>query len=116
MSPGRRSASAALEKFEKPGDHWIAVRWRQNPRPRLEWADCAVLAAQARLIPGPLRTSRLVTPGTVLRRHRRLVHWRWTYPHKERRPCVDAQIAVLIEEMARENPGWGHQRIQGELR
>jgi putative transposase len=94
----------------------IAVLWRQNPRPRLEWADCAVLAAQARLIPGPLRTSRLVTPGTLLRWHRRLVHWRRTYPHKERRPCVDAQIAVLIEEMARENPGWGYQRIQGELR
>jgi hypothetical protein len=49
----------------------IAVLWRQNPRPRLEWADCAVLAAQARLIPGPLRTSRLVTPGTLLRWHRR---------------------------------------------
>ena len=57
-----------------------------------------------------------MTPGTVLRRHRRLVHWRGTYPHKERRPCVDAQIAVLIEEMARENSGWGYQRIQGELR
>jgi putative transposase len=54
----------------------IAVLWRQSPRPRLEWADCAVLAAQARLIPGPLRTSRLVTPGTLLRWHRRLVHWR----------------------------------------
>jgi putative transposase len=52
----------------------------------------------------------------LLRWHRRLVHWRCTYPHKERGPCVDAQIAVLIEEMARENPGWGYQRIQGELR
>jgi len=51
-----------------------------------------------------------VTPGTLLRWHRRLVHWRWTYPHKGGRPCVDAQIAVLIEEMARENPGWGYQR------
>ena len=86
------------------------MRWRQNPRPRLEWADCAVLAAQARLLPGPLRISRLVTPGTLLRWHRRLVDWRRIYPHKERRPCVDAQIAVLIEEMARENPGWGYQR------
>jgi putative transposase len=55
---------------------------RQNPRPRLDWADRAVLAALARLLPGLLRMSRLVTPGTLLRWHRRLVRWRWAYSHK----------------------------------
>jgi putative transposase len=84
----------------------VAVLRRQNPRPRLDWADRAVLAALARLLPGPLRMSRLVTPGTLLRWHRRLVCCRWTHPHKGGRPCIDAQIAVLIEEMARENPGY----------
>ena len=64
----------------------VAVLRRQNPRPKLDWADRAVLAALARLLPGRLRTGRLVTPGTLLRWHQRLVRWRWTYPRKGRAP------------------------------
>jgi putative transposase len=93
----------------------VAVLRRQNPRPKLDWADRMVLAALPRLLPGPKRMSRLVTPDTLLCWHRRLARWRWTYPPKGGRPPVDARVAVLIEQMARENTGWGYKRIQGEL-
>ena len=49
---------------------------------------------------------RLVTPGTVLRWHRRLVTRKWTCPHRMGRPPVSAGIAALIERLATENHGW----------
>ena len=62
---------------------------RQNSRPKLDWAVRAVRAALARLLPRPLRMSRLVTPDTLLRWHRRLIARCWTYPHRGGRPPVE---------------------------
>ena len=60
--PGRGEASKDAEIMMLR--HEVAVLRRQVARPKPDWADRAILAALARLLPAVLRASRLVSPGT----------------------------------------------------
>jgi putative transposase len=88
--------------------HQVALLQRRVKKPALSWADRAVLAALARLLPSAqLRQIRLiVSPRTVLRWHASLVRRRWAYPRRTPgRPRTVQAVRALVLEMARDNPG-----------
>jgi hypothetical protein len=96
--------------------HQLAVLRRQVARPRLSWADRAMVTALARVPPKARRLGMLVTPGTLLRWHADLVRWRWTCRRgRQGRPPTRTSVRKLVLRVAAENPAWGYRRIAGEL-
>ncbi len=61
----------------------------------------------------------IFTPDTILRWHRQLVATKWDYTNrrktKQGRPSVSEEVRQLVLRMAKENPTWGYDRIQGAL-
>ena len=96
--------------------HEVSVLRRQISRPRPDWGDRAVLAALTRVLPVWLRDHRIVTPGMLLAWPTAV----WSNGAGPTRPRPGARrfpprFAILVIRPARENPRWGHRRVQGEL-
>jgi putative transposase len=93
---------------------------RQPRRPKLDWADRALLAALLGLIPKVRRRGLrlLVTPDMIGRWHRDIVRRRWAARSahgRAGRPVTRRNIKALVRRLARENPDWGYRRIHGEM-
>jgi putative transposase len=93
--------------------HQLAVlRRHQARRPKLNWADRALLAALLGVIPKARRQGLrlLVTPDTILRWHRDIVR-RYQAARsrlgRTGRPGTRQDITALVLRLTRENPGWG---------
>ena len=100
LLPSRSQASKDAEIMVLR--HEVTVLRHQVTRPKPDWADRAVLAALARLLPAVLRARRLVTPGTLLAWHRRLITRKWTYPNQWGRPGTSQAFrSVRIAHMPR---------------
>jgi transposase InsO family protein len=101
--------------------HQLTVLQRQTPaRPKMTWADRALIAALVELIPRRRHASLrlIITPETVLRWRRDVLCRRWAAKSQHKRPGRPAthhNITRLVVRLARENPGWGYRRIHGEL-
>ena len=96
--------------------HEVAVLRRSSARPRLRWSDRAFYSALAGLLSPERRAGLIVSRATLVRWHRDLARKRWCHPSRDPgRPATATATRDLIMRLARENPGWGHQRISGEL-
>jgi len=101
--------------------HQLAVLQRRQPqRPKLDWADRALLVTLLGVIPKARRQGQrlLITPDTILRWHRDIVRRRWAVRSKRGRtgrPSTRRNIRALVRRLARDNPNWGYRRIHGEL-
>ncbi len=61
----------------------------------------------------------IVTPDTILRWHRKLIAEKWNYSDRRKsppgRPPTSDDNIKLVLKLAKKNPTWGYDRIQGTL-
>ncbi len=114
LARGEVSKDAELLVFR----HQNAVLRRQISRVRYQPGDRLWLAALSWLIHRRRQGEVFaVTPATLLAWPRRLVTRKWDYTSRRPpgRPSTAAAVRKLVIRIARDNPAWGHRRVQGDL-
>lgn len=97
-----------------------ALLERHSPRWRLQDAERKVLAEKDKPLGKLLgEVITIVQPETLLKWHRQLVGSKWDFSRRRKAkpgwPSVSVEIEGLVLQFARENPGWGYDRIVGTL-
>jgi hypothetical protein len=61
---------------------------------------------------------RLFKPDTLIGWHRAAVRLKWTFKQERKRgrPPIDDELECWILRVARENPGLGYEKLEGEMR
>src|SRR6266568_8370770 len=97
----------------------LAVLKRRHPRPSLGTFDRLFWVLARRVWSGWKQSLIIVTPETVVRRHRVGFRLSWSFISRVRgdvgRKQTSQEVRELIFRMVAENPTWGGPRIHGEL-
>ena len=109
FSSGETTESAAAiteASTEEVDQRWILVRYSYPSTPEL-LAHKVIPLVQSQLAEqlGSAVDEPPGHAGHTAGWHRLLVRWRWIHPPNGGRPPVDAKLVMLIEQMARKNPG-----------
>jgi putative transposase len=95
----------------------LIVLHRQVQHPQFKPTDRFVLVVLSALVRNWKQLLLIAQPETLLRWHRQGFKLLWNIKSKAttRKPKVPAETIALIQQMARDNPWWGAERIRGEL-
>ena len=97
-----------------------ALLERHSPHWRLQDSERKILAEKGRPLGKLLgQVLTIVQLETLLKWHRRLVAQKWDYSARRSksvgRPPVAAELEDWVVQLAKDNPGWGYDRIVGAL-
>ena len=102
-----------VERRQERGPH--IPRWQKVP--------LAVLADRLKTSSQQAKeklesTILLFRPATLINWHREAVRRKWTFQQKRKRgrPPIDPELEYWIVRLAKENPGLGYEKLEGELK